>query len=340
MIPISRVVPTKEGEELLLKAYRSGRWSQGPMVELFEQKVAEISNCKYAVAVANGTIAIEAMLKALSNPGETVVTSPLTFRATIKAIEHAGMKPEFYDIDDEYLCLDESVLGVHAGWVMPVDLYGRDSGFKGSNVLSDSAQSIGIDMSRRRASSISFYSGKNVGCGEGGAVVTDDKDIANKIRLLRNQGMSGPYQYETTEGYNWRMTEIQAAIALPQLDTIKEDNLTRQINAIFYSKRFEGLTGLCFPPFLSASQNSWHQYTLRHAKRDDIVAYLRDKNIDARIYYPKLVSPGDQWHKTPVAQKAVQEIFSIPVHQHLTEEELAYISSTVMFAVKVVEDVI
>lgn len=338
MIPISRVTPTLEGEQLLLQAYRSGRWSQGPMVEAFEKKVAEVSSCKYAVAVANGTIALEAMLRATGKPGDTVLTSPITFRATIKAIEHAEMTPVYGDIDENTLCLEdgEALYSNNVDWIIPVDLYGRDAQIRGENVLSDSAQSIGIDMSTRRASSISFYSGKNVGCGEGGAVVTNDKSIVDKIRLLRNQGMSGPYQYETEEGYNWRMTELQAAIAMPQLKTVKRDNNSRDIHANYYAQNFEHIETLTLPPFPANVRNSWHQFTLRHKKRDSIIAILREADIDARIYYPQLISPKQTWQNTPVALEAVQEIFSIPVHQHLSEEELSYIVGKVKFAVKVV----
>src|SRR5690606_7550898 len=119
---------------------------------------------------------------------------------------------------------------------------------------------------------------------------------------------------ETAEGYNWRMTELQAAIAIPQLHTLKQDANKRDENARQYFRSFSGIEGLTLPEGFSPKETSWHQFTMLHKERDYIVSRLRHKHIDARIYYPELVSPEHLWDSTPVAKQKVKEIFSIPVH--------------------------
>lgn len=341
MISISKYVADEETYSRVLGVLESGRLSQGPQVAEFEELVAEISNCDYAVAVNNGTTAIEAMLRTIpsSLPERRVLTSPLTFRATVKAIQHAGHRPVFKDVFENTLCLDESFIGLCAEEVMTVDLYGRKAKTHWPLPYRDAAQGIGLDLSDSKASAISFYTTKNVGCGEGGAVVTNDKAIADRIRLLRNQGMGQHYRYESGDGFNWRMTELQAAVAIPQLKNIRKSNARREHTATTYSADFyhAGLeeAGLIRP---LSGDTVWHQYTLRHPKRDQIVAMLRLNGIDARVYYPELVSPRDEWEQTPVALQATKEVFSIPVHQYLTADEVDYISATVIEVVKAVDN--
>lgn len=324
MIPISKYKADQETHNLVAQVLNSGRLSQGPMVEQAEQLIAEISNCKYAVCVANGTIALEAMLRAtqLLN-GAYIYTSPLTFRATVKAIRHSNMIPMFRDVNKNTLCLEET----DDLFYMPVDLYGRKAAMYGDNVFRDAAQGIGLDLSDSRASVISFYTTKNVGAGEGGAVVTNDQDIADRIRLLRNQGMRGQYDYRSDDGFNWRWNELAAAVAIPQLKNLEVASRKRIGNALEYNLAFKMLPVDC-PP--DGGERNFHCYTLRHSKRDEIVAILRYKGIDARVYYPELVSPKDQWEKTPVALQATKEVFSLPVHHHLTDSEIEYICETVI----------
>lgn len=337
IIPISKYVPAPETYELVNDVLSSGQLSQGKYVEMAEEEIARISNCEYAVCVANGTIALEAMLRASPYKSSTITTSPLTFRATIKAIENSGLTANFADIDNVTLCLEG---GSRMNW-MTVDLYGRKSSIDGKYVYSDSAQGIGLDLSDRFAASLSFYTTKNVGAGEGGAIVTNDKNIADKIRMLRNQGMANTYDYQSNEGYNWRWNELAAAVALPQLWDIENINGRRASNAVaYYNPAFLELEeyGLVRPISDGTVEGEmvWHQYTLRHSKRDVIVQNLRARNIDARVYYPELISPKDQWEQTPNALQASKEVFQIPVHNHLTDRQIEYIIENVIEVVKAV----
>lgn len=339
MIPIAKYVADTETCQRVMGVLESGRLSQGPQVAEFETLVAETANCYYAIAVNNGTTALEAMLKTIpaTEPKNRILTSPLTFRATVKAIEHAGHRPVFKDVFADTLCLDETFIDLGAEYVMTVDLYGRKAKTRWDLPYRDAAQGIGLDLSDSKASAISFYTTKNVGCGEGGAIVTNDKEINQKIRIWRNQGMFDGYKYDSTEGFNWRMTELQAAVAIPQLKKVKENNLLRSRIAWVYDCDFRNLDRLTVPSWTD-EQMTWHQYTLRHPERDKIVERLRQKKIDARVYYPELVSPKDQWEETPIALKASQEVFSIPVHQHLTAEEVRYIKESVVEVVKEVNN--
>lgn len=333
MIPISKFVADQRTYDLCMSVLESGRLSAGPMVEHFEELVADISGCEYAVAVNNGTTALEAMLRAVDVKNKIVVTSPLTFRATGQAIRHAGGTPIFADVDEDTLNLKSSAYG---DYMVPVDLYGRKNDHTGKNVFCDAAQSIGLDHSGSRCASISFYTGKNVGAGEGGAIVTNDRNIAEKIRLWRNQGMAAQYEFVSGQGWNWRMTEMSAAIAIPQLERIKEDNALRSRIAWVYDCEFRKVDHLTIPSWDDKNM-VWHQYTLRHPKRNIIVRRLNEEGIEARIYYPRLISPEHAWDQTPVAFKATQEIFSIPVHHHLTSDEVKYITETLLKVVKEVE---
>lgn len=330
-IPISKFVADERTYQMCMTVLESGRLSQGPMVQKFEKLVAEKSNCEHAVAVNNGTTALEAMLRAVGIENKTVLTTPLTFRATEQAIRHAGGTPIYADVDEKSLNLDPTA---KADYVVPVDLYGQKNKHKGENVYCDAAQSIGLDQSGSKCASISFYTGKNVGAGEGGAVVTNDSDIAYAIRLWRNQGMAEQYEFVAASGWNWRMTEMSAAIAISQLEKYSMSRMEREYNAALYQQAFKN-TSLTLPEW--SDEHVWHQYTLRHPQRDTIVTRLNEEFIEARVYYPRLISPFSSWDTTPIALKASEEIFSIPVHNHLTKEEKDYITKTVLQVVKEVD---
>jgi perosamine synthetase len=328
-IPISRYVADDETKRLVNQVLDSGRLSQGPMVEEAEQLIADISNVKYCVMLSSGTVALEAMIRGAQTREQIVKTSPLTFRGTVKAIENAGLTPQFMDVDPHVLCIqvDDDQYYPFEGdeMIMPVDLYGRRAaGWEGYErvpcVLRDSCQAIGIDVSESLGAAFSFYPTKNVGGPEGGCVVSDDEGLIDNIRILANQGMRGQYEYVSTRGFNWRSDEITAAILIPQLKRIVEINGRRRAIALKYIDAFRDLPWT--QPMYDHGEGVFHQFILRHEKRDEIVNVLNYLGVGARVYYPELVSPKDQWEKTPVALQASKEVFSIPVHQHLTNAEV------------------
>lgn len=309
------------------------------MVEEFEELVAEASNCRYAVAVSNGTVALEAMLRGARawSRQDHILTSPLTFRATIQGIKHAGAgAPVYQDVDPDTLCMERpDVPSLEPTWVMPVDLYGRKSSYDNDWSFRDAAQSIGQDFSSSQAAAISFYATKNIAAGELGVVVTNNKNIYDEIRLLRNQGMGQTYRYMRKDGFNWRATELSAALAIPQLKRLGEINGQRKSNAQVYQRAFKDLP-LRLPK--AHREHSWHQYTCRSPHRDEIINKLNYLGVNARCYYPELVSPKKDWGKTPVALRASKEVFSLPVHHHLSDGEINRIIEAVIQVVHSVED--
>lgn len=354
MIPITKYVPDQFTEDLLLETYRSGHLVQGLQVQQFETMFSDISGSKHAVAVNNGTVAIEMMLRAhdLWGCDVFVITNPLSFIATARAIEHIGAVPHFVDVDEDtgFLLQDQVDEAVRfhqdrgsTPVIMPVDLHGRfdpvTSPREGVLILRDSCQAHGIKF-QGDAAAYSFHASKNATSGEGGIILTDDDNIADNLRLLRNHGMRAPYEFAYPEGFNARMTDIQAAIGIGSLRRLEVVNSIRKENAAKYTEWIEDREKLR----VFSNQEIFHHYMVRHPKRNEIVTILRYEGIDARIYYPQLLTEiiEDWWENDsqngfPNAEKICNESFAIPVHEYLTEEERDYIYETLN---KVVNSVI
>ncbi len=221
MIPISRVVVDAETEHRVLEVLRSGQLAQGPMVARFEQHCAQMAGTTHAVAVNNGTTALELALQAMDiGPGDEVITTPFTFAATVNAIVHSGAEVRFADVTDDYT-IDpagiEAQVTSRTKAIMPVHLYGLPADMAaigaiakrhGLGIIEDAAQSHGATIDGQPVGGwglacFSFYATKNLSTGEGGAVTTNDDVLADRMRVLRNQGMRARYQYEmpvTTTG--------------------------------------------------------------------------------------------------------------------------------------------
>jgi perosamine synthetase len=343
-----------EEEQLVVNVLRSGRIAQGPMVEEFEKLCAEMAGTSRAVAVSNGTVSLEAILAVLGiGPGDEVITSPFTFVATLNAIIRAGATARFADITAEYT-LDpasvDAVIGPRTAAIMPVHLYGLMGDMpslsslaerNGLALIEDAAQAHGASADGRSAGSFgigsfSFYATKNVTAGEGGVVTTSDENVADRIRLLRNQGMRTKYEYEAV-GSNLRMTDLQAALAIPQLRRLRKINSKRAANARALSAELERLEGLVLPLTPPERVHAWHQYTvlLPHPEnRERIVGLLSSAGIESGVYYPRLVWDHLPFrdHKcvvpddTPVAAGVVQRCLSLPIHQQLVEEDITKVS--------------
>ncbi len=247
-IAIASVEMGEEEEALALEVLRSGRLAQGPMVERLEAGFRALAGTDHAVAVSSGTAALVAALEALDvGPGDEVLTSPFTFVATLNAILEAGAVATFVDVGDDLTIPAASVaaaLGSATRVVMPVHLYGLPADIgaittaadeRGVAVVEDASQAHGATVDGRPVGSFgvgcfSLYATKNVTAGEGGVITCDDAALADRLRLLRNQGMSERYCYEIA-GHNYRLTELQAAIALPQLARLVARTEQRRENA-------------------------------------------------------------------------------------------------------------
>ncbi len=360
MIPISVVRLDEEAERLAVEVIRSGRLAQGPMVARLEERFAALVGTRHAVAVNNGTTALVAALEVLGlQPGDEVLTSPFTFVATLNAILEAGATARFADIDPDDFCLDPDAAAAavteRTRVLMPVHLYGQAAAMgklvplaaqHGLHLVEDAAQAHGATTEGRGAGSFglgcfSLYGTKNITTGEGGVITTDDDALADRLRLLRNQGMRARYQYEIP-GHNYRLTDLQAALALPQLDRYAEVVGVRRANAAELSDGLAGVPGLRVPVALPGRSHVWHQYTVvvsdgAAVDRDELAARLTERGVGCGVYYPKLVYDYDCYRDhprvvpadAPVASRTAAGALSLPVHQYLTEAELAGIVTAV-----------
>lgn len=350
MIPISKV-DVRDAEPLVLEVLRSGSLAQGPMVERLERAFAEVVGVPHAIAVNNGTTALVAALQVLDlRPGDEVVTSPFTFVATLNAILEAGATARFADIREEDFAVDPdavaAVVGARTRVLMPVHLYGQTADMApletiaqraGLHLVEDAAQAHGAAYDGRAAGSFgtgcfSFYATKNVTTGEGGMITTADDAVADRLRVLRNQGMRARYQYEMP-GHNYRMTDLHAAVGLPQVARTAEIGVRRRANAARLTAGLSGIPGLRLPRELPGRSHVWHQYTVllpESVDRDRVVTELAAAGVGSGVYYPRTVFdhacyrdlPGVVAADVPVADAVARRCLSLPVHQHLTEKEL------------------
>ncbi len=353
MIPITVVEFGDEEERQVLEVLRSGNVAQGPKVLEFEEKFSRLVGVQHAIAVNNGTTSLVASLQVLDlEPGDEVITSPFTFVATLNAILEAGATATFADIslDDFNVTADSmaNAIGPNTRVLMPVHLYGQIADMegisklaasRGLSIVEDAAQSHGATQHGRNAGSFglgsfSFYATKNLTTGEGGMITTNDDSLADRLRVLRNQGMRARYQYEMV-GHNYRMTDLQAALGIPQLARYKDTVEARQRNAAYLSEGIASLPGIVPPRQLYGRTHVWHQYTVRvtegsSVSRDEFVAKLGESGVGAGIYYPKLVFDYDAYRNRsdvhigdyPNARKVVEEVVSLPVHPKLSRDDL------------------
>ncbi|MBW4719612.1 DegT/DnrJ/EryC1/StrS family aminotransferase [Saccharothrix obliqua] len=352
MIPIT-VVDVAAAEELVLQVLRSGAIAQGPMVKRFEDEFGKVAGVPHAVAVNNGTTALVASLQVLGlQPGDEVVTSPFTFVATLNAILEAGATARFADISEDDFNLDPAAAAravtPRTKVLMPVHLYGQmaDMGRlaplareHGLAVVEDAAQAVGATFEGRPAGSyglgcFSLYATKNITTAEGGVITTSDDDLADRLRVLRNQGMRARYQYEVA-GHNYRMTDVHAAIGIPQLERLAEVTEARQRNAEALTKGLADVRGLKTPAVLPGRTHVWHQYTVlvtddAPVSRDEFAAKLTEKGIGNGVYYPKTVFDYDCYRDNPnvvaadvpVAERVARQALSLPVHPKLTDADV------------------
>jgi len=365
VIPLSVVRLGDEAERLALEVIRSGMLAQGPMVRRFEAAMAELVGVRHAIAVNNGTTALVAAIKVLDlAPGDEVITSPFTFAASLNAILESGATARFADITEDDYCLDPAALSATVSdrtrLLMPVHLYGQPSDMvriadvaasRGLHLVEDAAQAHGARVAGRAVGSFglgcfSFYGTKNLTTGEGGMITTDDDELAERLRVMRNQGMRERYQYEMA-GYNYRLTDLQAALAMPQLTDYGRVLARRRHNAARLSAGLADVAGLRTPRQLPGREHVWHQYTVlltaeAPVDRTEMEATLTERGIGCGVYYPRVVFDYDCYldhprvvvDDVPVARSVAQRCLSLPVHQHLTEDDLDEIISVVREVMK------
>jgi len=358
MIPIAKPIIGEEETRRVIEVLKSGMLAQGDVVREFEEKFAEYIGSRHAIAVCNGTVALDVALKACGiRQGDEVITTPFSFIATANSILYQGARPVFADIDERTYNIDpndvlekitnktKAILGVHL-FGHPFDVKAIVEICEDHNLIliEDSAQAHGAEYDGRKVGSFgvgcfSFYPTKNMTTGEGGMITTNDDDIDEKCRLLRNHGEVSKYNHIEL-GYNFRMTNIQAAIGLAQLEKLDRLNEIRRSNARYLNKYIK-VEGLIKPYEAKNVKHVYHQYVVRITEdfpmdRDEFVRYLRSRGVGCAIHYPTPIYKQPLYIKLgygevrcPMAEVVANSILSLPVHPALTERDLEYIVETV-----------
>ncbi|MCP4535625.1 MAG: DegT/DnrJ/EryC1/StrS family aminotransferase [Chloroflexi bacterium] len=353
MIPISKPIISEAEKQAVLEVLESGMLAQGKRVAQLEEQFAKVCGTKYAIATSSGTTALHIALMAQGiGPGDEVITTPFTFIATINSILYVGAQPVFVDIEADTFNINperiKEAITPKTKAIIPVHLYGYPCNMgaimdiaqqHNLAVVEDAAQSIGATYQGKPTGSfgmgcISLYATKNIAAGEGGIITTDDEALNEQCRLLRSHGMRRRYYYEMM-GYNFRMTDLHAAIAVSQMNRFEEFTSKRRANAAYLSQH---ITSVITPKVREGYEHVWHQYTIRvdgGRDRDAAVQQLRDAGVGTGIFYPVPAHQHDYVRKLvgkpdlPVTEQLSQEVISLPVHPSLSQADLEQIVTAV-----------
>ncbi len=343
-----------EVDEAIARVVDSGWYLLGKETEAFESELAAYTESRHGVGVANGLEGLVLSLKALGvSPGDEVVVPSNTYIATWLAVSYVGATPVpvepvpgIWNMDPDRI---EAVLTPRTKVILPVHLYGQPADLRpileiarkhGLKVIEDAAQAHGARYHGRRIGahadlvSWSFYPGKNLGCfGDGGAVTTDNPDLADRVRVLRNYGSRVKYQNEV-KGHNSRLDEIQAAILRVKLRHLDDWNARRSLRAKAYSDALSDLPGLMLPRVAEGCEPVWHLFVVDLEHRDAVQVDLREAGIETLIHYP--IPPhlseayaGDRaWGRFPIAERAAATHLSLPMGPQMSLEAVARVAST------------
>ncbi|MDI6807401.1 MAG: DegT/DnrJ/EryC1/StrS family aminotransferase [Candidatus Eisenbacteria bacterium] len=350
----------KEEVEALKNVIASGWLSQGEQVEKFERKFAAYVGVEHAVAFMNGTVALHSILLALGiGRGDEVIVPSLTFFSTATSVIHAGGTPVFAEVDPESFNLDPSdverkitkktkaVMPVHYGG-QPADMKEilEIAGLRNLLVIEDAAQAHGASYKGKKAGSFgdaamfSFTPTKNITAGEGGMVTTGDGSLAAKLRLLRNHGQEKQYHHVVV-GYNYRMTELQAAVGIEQLKKLDSINKKKNVNARYLSEKLSKFSGIVPPAIKNDRTHPFTLYTLKIEEaltgfsRTELAEWLGKKGISSKVYFPPVhLQPALRYlgygpDSLPITEGLAAKILSLPCHPSLKREDLEFIVSSV-----------
>lgn len=354
-IPIAKPIIGDEETKAVEEVLKSGMLTQGEVVREFEKAFSKYIGVRNSVAVSNGTLALDSALKALDiRQGDEIITPSFTFISTANSILFQRAKPIFADVDEKTFNINpdnilekitaktKAIIGVHL-FGHPFDVKAVQEICEDHNLflLEDCAQAHGAKYNGRKVGSFgigcfSFYPTKNMTTGEGGMITTDSDNIAETCRLLRNHGESEKYHHIIL-GYNYRMTNIQAAIGIVQLKKLDRFNEARMRNAEYLNRHLK-IEGLVTPYKENNVKHVYHQYVVRIEEefpmsRDDFIKYLQEKGVGCAIHYPMPIYKQplyrrlgfDRDVKCPVAEELSNKVLSLPVHPALTEDDLNYI---------------
>ncbi len=353
LIPIASPQISDDEIQEIIAVARSGHLTQGNKVKKFEEEFSRYIKTKFAIAVNSGTSALHtALLSSGIKPRDEVITTPFSFIATANSILYITAKPIFADIDEATFNIDpdkiEKKITKKTKALLIVHLFGQPCDMKRIMEISadndlilieDACQAHGAEFDGKKVGSFgigcfSFYSTKNMTTGEGGMITTNNEEITEKARIIRNHGQTERYIHDML-GYNYRMTDLAAAIGLCQLRKLDEFNSKRIKNAQFLTEEIKKVEGLIPPHVMPNVKHVFHQYTIRVTEdfsmsKDELKKRLGKRGIDARVYYPIPIHKQPLYQKLgyhadlPVSEKAANEVLSLPVHPSLTKEDLTH----------------
>jgi dTDP-4-amino-4,6-dideoxygalactose transaminase len=353
-----------EIDNAVFSVINSTAFIKGPEVKLFEEELQSYLGVKHVISCANGTDALQIVMMSLGlKPGDEVITTDFTFIATVEAVALLGLKPVIVDPDPGNYNISvkqiQKAITSHTRAIVPVHLFGQCADMEGILelarihnllIIEDAAQATGTDFyftggeikkagTIGNAGTTSFFPSKNLGCyGDGGAVYTNDDDLAKKIRSIANHGMKIRYHYNDI-GVNSRLDTLQASILRVKLKHLDRYNSARKAVADFYDEAFAACSDIVVPSREKYSSHIFHQYTVRikHGLRDDLKKYLEENKIPSMIYYPgplhmqeAYLYLGYKESDFPVTNALCKEVLSLPVHTEMEQDQLEYITRKIL----------
>jgi len=333
----------------------SGAYVMGPNHNALEREIAEVHRAKHGIAVNSGTDALRILLDAAEiGPGHEVITTAFTFVASVEVIVQTGAKPVFVDIDPHTFQIDpdkiDAAVTPRTKAVMPIHLFGQLAPMesivsiaekRNLEIVEDAAQALASEHKGQYAGTFgvgggfSFYVTKNLGAaGDGGMILTNRDSVAEACRSIRVHGMGRERYYYDHVGYTSRLAEIQAAVLRTKLTKLREWNERRSSLARIYLDTLADCD-VVLPKTLAGNNHTWHQFSILSERRDELQAHLKQRQVDSMIYYPvplhfhKPYSHLGQRGSLPVTERIAQQILNLPIHQHLSAEQVRFVAESV-----------
>lgn len=345
-----------EFEAAIREVIDNSAFAGGSFVTSLEEEFAVFCSCHYAIGVGSGTEALWLVLIASGiGPGDEVITVPSTFMATAEAITYCGATPVFVDVDERTYTMDPTLLKMavtsRTKAIIPVHLFGQPADMDpivaiarehGLLLLEDAAQAHGAQYKGRDVGSIgdaggfSFYPGKNLGAfGEAGAIVTNNHELQEKIRVLRDHGQTRKYHHDVV-GWNCRMDGIQAAVLRIKLQHLKKGNTLRRAHALQYDECFGGIEEIVTPFAAAYSRHVYHVYAIRVPDRDEVMRLLEQRGIGCGVHYPVPIHLQEAYRSLghgrgafPIAERIADEFLSLPMFPELTGSQIRMVVDAV-----------
>lgn len=345
-----------EIDAALHEVVSGGNYVLGPNHKAFEQEIAAYHQVKHAIGVANGTDALRIMMDSVGiGPGDEVITTAFTFVASVETIVQTGAVPVFVEIDPETFNIDPAAIKAaitsRTKAILPIHLFGQLCDMEpiqevacANNllILEDAAQAIGCHRNGKYAGNFgvaagfSFYVTKNLGAmGDAGMIITNSDEIAETCRSIRVHGMGRERYYYDHIGYTSRLDEIQAAFLRVKLRRLESWNARRAELAAIYNEVLAE-SGLHLPKILDGNNTTWHQYTIRTERRDELQSFLKDRGVASMIYYPVPIHHHKPYRKyapeagsLSLTEEVSRQVLNLPIHPHLSDEQVRHAAETI-----------